>query len=72
MLVARKVPEKVELLVSDQLGFSECSNVERGRTQATPHEIHGLGTGVGVGVKLVLGEDVSDSLGYQLRGGNKF
>lgn len=53
-------------------GFLGGLKYERGRTQAASHEIHDLGTGLGIGVKPLLGEDVSGSLRYQLRGRSKF
>ena len=64
MLVART--GKVELSVSDQLGFSDGSNIMRGEgLKQSPQGIHGLGTGMGVEVRLLLAEAVSGSLGYQ-------
>lgn len=63
MLVART--GKVELSVSDQLGFSDGSNIMRGEgLKQSPQGIHGLGTGMGVEVRL-LAEAVLGSLGYQ-------
>ena len=54
-------------LVPGQLAFTEGCNIRREILKQ--HRASGPGNGVGVGVKLLLGEDVSGSLAHQLRGG---